>query len=38
MFDQTWRYLAEHFYDAKFHGRDWNAVKAKYRPLVKHLP
>ena len=20
MFDQSWRYLAEHFYDAKFHG------------------
>jgi tricorn protease len=35
MFDQTWRYLAEHFYDATFHGRDWDAVKAKYRPLVE---
>ena len=31
MFDQSWRYLAEHFYDAKFHGGDWNAVRAKYR-------
>jgi tricorn protease len=37
MFDQTWRYLAEHFYDAGFHGRDWNAIKAKYRPLVQHI-
>ncbi len=37
MFDQTWRYLAEHFYDASFHGRDWDAIKAKYRPLVKHV-
>ncbi|HTU17067.1 MAG TPA: S41 family peptidase [Gemmataceae bacterium] len=37
MFDQTWRYLAEHFYDASFHGRDWNAVREKYRPLVKHI-
>ncbi len=37
MFDQTWRYLAEHFYDAAFHGRDWDAVKKKYRPLVKHV-
>jgi tricorn protease len=37
MFDQSWRYLAEHFYDAHFHGRDWNAIKAKYRPLVKHI-
>lgn len=37
MFDQSWRYLSEHFYDAKFHGRDWDAVRAKYRPLVKHV-
>ncbi len=37
MFDQTWRYLAEHFYDSKFHGHDWNAIKSKYRPLVKHI-
>jgi tricorn protease len=37
MFDQSWRYLAEHFYDTKFHGRDWNAVRDKYRPLVKHI-
>ncbi|HEY7330414.1 MAG TPA: S41 family peptidase [Gemmataceae bacterium] len=37
MFDQAWRYLAEHFYDAAFHGRDWNAIKAKYRPLVQHI-
>ncbi len=37
MFDQTWRYLAEHFYDATFHGRDWNAIRDKYRPLVKHV-
>jgi tricorn protease len=37
MFDQSWRYLSEHFYDAKFHGLDWDAVRAKYRPLVKHV-
>jgi tricorn protease len=37
MFDQTWRYLAENFYDPKFHDKDWNAVRAKYRPLVKHI-
>jgi tricorn protease len=37
MFDQTWRYLAEHFYDASFHGRDWKAVREKYRPLVAHV-
>ena len=25
---------AEHFYDASFHGRDWNAIRDKYRPLL----
>jgi tricorn protease len=37
MFDQTWRYLSENFYDVKFHGHDWDAVRAKYRPLVKSV-
>jgi tricorn protease len=37
MFDQSWRFLHENFYDPKFHGADWNAVRAKYRPLVKHV-
>ena len=36
MFDQSWRALSENFYDAKFHGADWNGVRDKYRPLVKH--
>jgi tricorn protease len=37
MFDQSWRYLAEHFYDSTYHGRNWDSVRAKYRPLVKHV-
>ena len=37
MFDQSWRALRENFYDAKFHGANWEAVRAKYRPLVKHV-
>ncbi len=37
MFDQSWRVLNESFYDGSFHGADWNAVRAKYRPLVKHV-
>lgn len=36
MFDQGWRALHENFYDDKFHGADWNAIRAKYRPLVSH--
>ncbi|HEX5273607.1 MAG TPA: S41 family peptidase, partial [Gemmataceae bacterium] len=37
IFDQSWRALAENFYDGKFNGADWKAVRAKYRPLVKHV-
>ncbi len=37
MFEQSWRALRDHFYDDKFHGADWNAIRAKYRPLVKHV-
>jgi tricorn protease len=37
MFEQSWRALHESFYDASFHGANWNAVRAKYRPLVKHV-
>jgi tricorn protease len=37
MFDQSWRAMAEQFYDKDFHGADWYAVRDKYRPLVKHV-
>lgn len=37
MFEQSWRFLAEHFYDARYHGSDWDAVRARYRPLLKHV-
>lgn len=37
MFEQSWRALAHHFYDAKHHGVDWRAVREKYRPLVDHV-
>lgn len=30
-FDEGWRALKEWFYDADFHGIDWNAVREKYR-------
>jgi tricorn protease len=36
MFEQAWRALRENFYDAKFHGANWDAVRDKYRPLIKH--
>ena len=37
MFDQSCRYLAENFYDPNFRGLDWQAIRAKYRPLVKQI-
>ncbi|MFN4259728.1 MAG: S41 family peptidase [Gemmataceae bacterium] len=37
MFEQSWRALSDHFYDADFHGVDWKAVRDKYRPLVQHV-
>ena len=37
MFEQSWRALREHFYDPAFHGANWEAVRAKYLPLVQHV-
>ncbi len=37
MFDQSCRLLSESFYDPKFGGLNWQAIRAKYRPLVKHV-
>jgi len=37
MFDQSWRALANNFYDAQYHGSDWKKVRERYRPLVAHV-
>jgi tricorn protease len=37
IFDQAWRLLADGFYDPHLHGANWQAVRDKYRPLVKHV-
>lgn len=34
VFEQGWRYLRDNFFDDKFNGVDWNAVRATYEPLV----
>ncbi len=34
MFDDAWRTMKYRFYDPKMHGYDWDAARAKYRPLV----
>jgi tricorn protease len=37
MFVQCWRALSDQFYDAKYHGADWEAIRARYQPLVAHV-
>ena len=37
MYTQCWRAHSMAFYDAKHHGTNWEAVRAKYRPVVAHV-
>ncbi|UCE18146.1 MAG: PD40 domain-containing protein [Gemmatimonadota bacterium] len=37
MFDEGWRILNDSFYDPKFHGADWGAIKEKYRPMAARV-
>jgi len=37
MFDDAWRTMKYRFYDPKMHGKDWDAVRAKYKPLVPYV-
>jgi hypothetical protein len=32
IFEQVWKTVNEKYYDSKFNGIDWNAVREKYRP------
>ncbi len=34
IFKESWRIQREYFYDARMHGADWQAVWAKYSPMV----
>ena len=34
IFHEAWDVLNKGFYDAKFHGNDWQAVRTQYEPLV----
>ena len=36
MFAQSWRALSDSFYDPNYHGANWQAIRAKYAPLVEH--
>jgi tricorn protease len=37
IFRETWRIQREYFYDAAMHGADWQAVYAKYSPLLPYV-
>ncbi|MGQ5523971.1 S41 family peptidase [Chitinimonas sp. PSY-7] len=37
IFDEAWWMEQQYFYDPKLHGLDWQAVYARYQPLLKHV-
>ncbi|WP_406699387.1 S41 family peptidase [Singulisphaera sp. Ch08] len=37
MFDDAWRTMKYRFYDPKMHSKDWDAMRAKYKPLVQYV-
>ncbi|MBP1612480.1 MAG: hypothetical protein H6Q01_1143 [Acidobacteria bacterium] len=37
MFNEAWRLERDYFYDRAMHGVDWNAMKARYLPLVDRV-
>ncbi len=36
LFRSAWARIRDRFYDSKFHGADWPALKAKYLPAFRH--
>ncbi len=37
MFDDAWRTMKYRFYDPKMHGKDWDAARERYKPLVSYV-
>lgn len=37
IFDEAWRMERDFFYDPGLHGADWDAVYARYAPLIPHV-
>jgi len=35
VFRQGWSYLRDFFYDADYHGANWESVRAEYEPLIE---
>jgi Tol biopolymer transport system component len=34
-FDEGWSYLRDNFYDAQYHGADWQAVRRTFEPYIR---
>ncbi len=34
VFRQAWTYMRDGFYDDKFHGANWDAVRTEYAPRI----
>ncbi len=37
MFIDAWRMHRDYFYDKNLHGVDWNAMRARYQPLIERV-
>jgi tricorn protease len=37
IFEESWRYQRDFFYDPGTHGADWDAVRRRYEPLLAHV-
>jgi tricorn protease len=37
MFDDAWRTMKYRFYDPNMHGMNWDAMRAKYQPMVEFV-
>lgn len=37
LFEESWRVMKYRFYDEKMHGRDWDAIKARYEPMLRFV-
>ncbi len=35
VFEEAWAGQRDGFYDPKYHGADWNAVRKTYAPLIE---
>jgi len=37
IFEEAWRVMKFRFYDPDMHGRDWDAIKAHYKPILAQV-